>query len=266
MSRIGMENIPENIDERYSKEEKEFLVMCISGSYGAELGDYCEIIVDIIGHVETATGNTSSLKSCITYTNEKFEYLFSKEKIYRIKGRLSESSDDIYVTEIISDNEKNDFLENLLTEYRKEVSVNSEVLGKLILNKDLNQYRTENDIEWCGGKTGFYINADNDDINEFLPVAEEFYKNRREWDRKARKYASEQLTEIAVDWQYQGAEDDEEVVEITEKEFAERLIINDISFNSDGNFKVYYSDDDMFWGHSILVDGNINTGFESAYI
>lgn len=40
MGRIGMENIPERIDELYHKEEKEFLFMCISEDYDYDYNDY----------------------------------------------------------------------------------------------------------------------------------------------------------------------------------------------------------------------------------
>ena len=60
-------------------------------------------------------------------------------------------------------------------------------------------------------------------------------------------------------------EDDEEFVEITEEKFAERMVLNSIGFDENG-FEVFYDDDDMFWGHSILVDGTLENGIEQAYI
>ncbi len=291
MGRIGMKNVPESVNERFHLEEKEFLVMTIGGTHGSHCNgqDYWNKSIDILGYVEIESGRTSNIKSSLNWSVEDYKSDNNFQNggiIYRIKGRLPKLLDgepwvnneyrmsSIYVTEIISDNEKNDFLENLLKEYKKEVSVNSKVLGKLILNKELNRYETESDIEWCGGMVGISISCEDDDINECLPVAEEFYNNRQEWDRKIREYAAEQLTELANDWladEYYEEDDEsdeetEPVHEITEKEFAERIMICDISFDSDRNFTVYYADDDMFWGHSILVDGNIETGFESAEI
>ena len=268
--RIGMENIPEKVDKLFESEEKEFLVMTVNGTYGSQLNgqDYYDKSINILGYIEVESGRTSDIKSRLDWCVKDYTSDDNFEKtgiIYRIKGRLSKKCDNIYITEIVSDNEKNDFLENLLTEYKKEVSVNSEIFGKLILDKELNWYKTESDIEWCGGIAGFSISYEEDNINEILPVAEDFYRNRHEWDRKARKYASESLTELANDWQYQEAEDENEVIEITEKEFAERLEINDISFYSDGNFDIYYADDDMFWGHTVIVSGNIKAGFNEAY-
>lgn len=289
MGRIGMKNVPESVNKRFHSEEKEFLVMTINGASGSYCNgeDYWNKSIDILGYIEIESGRTSNIKSCLDWSVEDFKSDNNFKNggiIYRIKGRLPKLLDgepwinneyrmsSIYVTEIISDNEKNDFLENLLAEYRKEVSVNSKVLGKLILNKDLEQYETENDIEWCGGMVGISI-IEDDEINKCLPIAEDFYNNRQEWDRKIREYAAEQLTELANDWltdEYYSDDDDEEenenFPEITEKEFAERIMICDISFYGDGDFTVYYADDDMFAGHSVVVHGNIETGFESAGI
>ncbi len=36
--------------------------------------------------------------------------------------------------------------------------------------------------------------------------------------------------------------------------------------NPDGDFAAYYDDDDLFWGHVILVEGNINGEISDAYI
>lgn len=295
MGRIGMENVPESVDGNYHKEKKEFLVMTIGETHGSQLNgqDYWDKSIDILGYVETESGRTSSIKSRLSWSVEDYQADNNFQKsgiIYRIKGRLPKLLDGepwvnneyrmsgIYVTEIISDNEKNDFLESLLTEYNKEVSINSEVLGKLILNKELDWYETENNLEWCGEDVEFSISPNGEnDINEFLPVAEEFYKNRQEWDKKLREFSASQLTELANDWlanEYYEEDDEEEesdeeaesFKEITEKEFAERISISGITFYTDGNFEVFYDDDDMFWGHSILIDGNIKTGFESAEI
>lgn len=133
--------------------------------------------------------------------------------------------------------------------------INSEILGKLILNKELEWYKTENNLEWCGKDAEFSINPDGEnDINKFLPLAEEFYKNRQEWDKKLREFAASQLTELANDWAYEEYDEDDEdeesesFKEITEKEFEERISIDGITLYTNGNFNVFCNDDDMFWG------------------
>lgn len=287
MGRIGMEKVPENVDKNFLAEEKEFLVMTVGGTYGSKIGDkdYWNKSIDILGYIEVDTGRTSSIKSSLNWSVEdyKSDNNFKKgDIIYRIKGRLPKLLDgektwlnnehrmsSLYVTEIISENEKNEFLENLLTEYRKEVFINSKIFGKLILDKRLERYETENDVEWCGDNIKISLNSEDDDADEMLAIAEEFYNNRQEWNRKIRNFVAHEMTELANDWlesEYDDESDEETetIHEITEKDFVERITTCDISFDSNGDFSVFYDDDDMFWGHTIIVHGNVKTGLESA--
>ena len=85
----------------------------------------------------------------------------------------------------------------------------------------------------------------------------------REWDDKARKYAAEEMTDNANDW---ALDADENAEEMTKEDFAKRLIISEVCVSGDGNFEIFYDDDDMFWGHVVIVSGNIETGIDDAYI
>lgn len=44
------------------------------------------------------------------------------------------------------------------------------------------------------------------------------------------------------------------------------MTLCELVIEADGDFTVYYSDDDMFYGHSIDVSGNIAYGATSANI
>lgn len=43
---------------------------------------------------------------------------------------------------------------------------------------------------------------------------------------------------------------------ITSKEFAERIRLNTISLFDDGSIEIYFNDEDLFWGHTILASLN----------
>lgn len=42
--------------------------------------------------------------------------------------------------------------------------------------------------------------------------------------------------------------------------------ISELTVSPSGDYEVYYQDDDMFWGHIIIVSGNVETEIEDAYI
>lgn len=54
--------------------------------------------------------------------------------------------------------------------------------------------------------------------------------------------------------------------QMTKEDFAKRLMISKVCVSTDGNFEIFYDDDDMFWGHVVIVSGNIETGIDDAYI
>ena len=81
------------------------------------------------------------------------------------------------------------------------------------------------------------------------------------WDRDMRAFAARQLTELACDWRESA---DEEVPEITEESFARRIELRSIAMDADGSFSAYFDDDDMFFGHCVVVYGTLVDGVTSA--
>ena len=59
---------------------------------------------------------------------------------------------------------------------------------------------------------------------------------------------------------------DDEEDEVTAAEFSSRLRPEGVTVYQDGQFEFFYSDGDLFWGHSIQLKGNIDQGLRSAAI
>ena len=147
------------------------------------------------------------------------------------------------------------------------MKITDELLGEMTFDESLGSF--EGEVEISGQNIYFGISVDdiNDKetvdrlISEFKKFISEFDK----WDKRIREFSAEKLTDNANDWLRDSLEDDEEFVEITEEKFAERMVLNSIGFDENG-FDVYYDDDDMFWGHCILVYGTLENGIEEAEI
>ena len=145
------------------------------------------------------------------------------------------------------------------------MKITDEILGEMTVDEG----DIEGEVEISGQNIYFGISVDdiNDKetvdrlISEFKKFISEFDK----WDKRIREFAAKALTDNANDWLQDSLEDDEEFVEITEEKFAERMVLNSIGFDENG-FDVYYDDDDMFWGHCILVYGTLENGIEEAQI
>ena len=145
------------------------------------------------------------------------------------------------------------------------MTITDEILGEM----NVDGGDIEGEVEINGQKIYFGITVDDTDdketVEKLISKFKKFIADFDKWDKRIREFSAEKLTDNANDWLQDSLEDDEEFVEITEEKFAERMVLNSIGFDENG-FEVFYDDDDMFWGHSILVDGTLENGIEQAYI
>ena len=139
----------------------------------------------------------------------------------------------------------------------------SKILGELVYDKEMDWF--EGEVTWSGTSINLYVGGDSEtELNRNISIAEDIVKNQQKWNDTVRKYAAKQLTELANDWA--DDEEPEEPHEITEQEFAERIDLCGIDIQGDGNYTFWFNDDDMFWGHSVTVYGDMENGCTDAAI
>lgn len=153
----------------------------------------------------------------------------------------------------------------VLKEYEQPVIIEDPVLGEFELNKELNIF--EGAIEWLGNEVSVIIDQDAeeaDSATDGLKRLRDLVDHAADWDQKMRAFAAEKLVELANDWLQDSDEQDPQA--ITAKDFAERIELSELSIAEEGEFSAYYNDDDMFWGHIIIIEGNDDGEFSDAYI
>ena len=154
-------------------------------------------------------------------------------------------------------------LEQILEEYQRVVEFTDELCGCFTLERRFSWFSGE--VDWLGQQCLVSLNCDQEGgetADNALAYFKQIYGNLQEFDKQFRQFAAEKLTKHANDW----LEEEEEDGEITKDSFAERIGISEFVMESDGSYEVYYDDDDMFYGHVILIDGNMDTGMEDADI
>ena len=135
-------------------------------------------------------------------------------------------------------------------------------MGELSLDKDLDIF--EGGISWWGEDidTSLEVDSSSEDTwTAAVAAMKQMMTDQDRWDRDMRAFAARQLTELACDWRESA---DEEVPEITEESFARRIELRSIAMDADGSFSAYFDDDDMFFGHCVVVYGTLVDGVTSA--
>ena len=138
-----------------------------------------------------------------------------------------------------------------------------DVLGELTYDKQIKCF--EGNLSWLGGRIhiSLYVDKDNKSgITKAKKAIKTMVLEQEKWDADLRSFAAKKLTKLACEW----AESDEEAALITEESFAKRISLSLIWATSGGSFTAYLDDDDLFFGHSITVNGSPKKGLLSADI
>lgn len=271
----------DSFEERYEMQEREYLVlMSDEGACGSGSKPYVVAQVYFLAYVDILTNELKNGDGRLSWPveskeAEKREYLkrFKKGTIYHIKARkliddtvsegmLPSYYNNLYVTEVLEEGSTCKVLEEILVEYRKPIIQQDDVLGKLLLDKDLSLF--EGSAIWLGNKIKITLDIDKENKTTWTKARNAMKKllaEQQMWDTAMREFAASELTSLANEWQ---DEEDKDAPDISEKAFAERISIESISMTSGGSFSAYFNDNDMFWGHVVTVDGSLKKGVKYA--
>jgi hypothetical protein len=151
-------------------------------------------------------------------------------------------------------------LTSALRSYKTPVVKRDLVLGELSLNKTVGWY--EGHVAWCGRQVELALPPDGSgDVAAAVATMKSLLQDQSGWKRKNEDYAVNTLLELKNEnWLDEGEE------EVTKEEFASRMVLESIIAYPDGEYEFWYSDGDLFWGHSILVSGDLKSGPNDADI
>ena len=153
------------------------------------------------------------------------------------------------------DSEESDFLKKQAT----PVAFIDEQFGLFELDKSVNNFNGKINYQ------GENIRVALDGEKEYIETFRKLYADFETVLKNAANYAAEELLELANDWgEDDWDEDDGEYVPLTEQDFIERLTLQSIVISEEGTYSLWYDDGDMFWGHAISVDGDLQNGITDA--
>ena len=273
----------ENFEKRFDTIEKEVLVITEGGTSSSRWGEnkLWQASVTVLAVVDVAAGELTEKKCSLNWQMTEAEN--NNGKVFDIKGetiyrlRVQESlpflsfgneeiprGNSLWVRAVLESDCSEARLEQILAEFRKPVILQLDAGEELLLDKSIGLFSGEG--HWNGKECLINMDVDEESsvtAKDALETWKKLIANSQEWDDKARKFAAEEMTDNANDW---ALDADENAEEMTKEDFAKRLMISEVCVSTDGNFEIFYDDDDMFWGHVVIVSGNIETGIDDAYI
>ena len=267
--------------ERTFEEEVREILVLLAGSSGArKRNGFWESAHSYLAYVDCETGALCADEGRLVYPVSDEEYAtggilgcFRDEETYRVTARkkiqheipegVSASEQNRFlIVEVLEEGPSCPALDEVLAEYRRPVVVTDEVLGELTLDKDYDTF--EGVIPWRDEDIDISLEVDSsseDTWTAAVVAMKQMVADQDAWDRDMRTFAARELTQLACEWRESA---DEEVPEITEESFAQRLDLTSIAMDADGSFSAYFEDDDMFFGHCVVVYGSLTDGVASA--
>lgn len=177
-----------------------------------------------------------------------------RDFIIKFRGRVSEDGKRLLLLDLPEPGFDPD-LKAILEEQKKPVTFEEEGLGVFTLNRQVNWF--EANVDWLGTEISLVFDREEDRA-ACVQNAKALLADAAGWDKRVREYAADELVSLANDW----AEDGEEP--ITREQFMERMEPESIEVRADGAFEFWFADGDMFYGHSIHVQGNLTDGPSTA--
>ncbi len=188
-------------------------------------------------------------------TERKLNRLRSKIEPYavvRIRARVGDSPLgghhallEAFVGVDASDAALNHHAEQL----QKPVTFRDPTFGRFTLDRRADWFTAE--VVWDGQAVSLNL-SESSKVREGLKAARELWQNQSEWNHRIRDYAVKELLRLKNDnWL------DEDEAPLTPDEFKNRMTLESITVYPDGSFDFWHDDGDLFFGHSILIRGDL---------
>lgn len=163
----------------------------------------------------------------------------------------------INLSSVVKTGVHNEKLKKVLEKRLKPVIFESDFFGVFILDRAPNWFEVK--AKWIDNEIDLLLSGTLDDLPELELQAITLFNKQNEWDQKFRNKITSDLLELKNEsW----IEEDENP--LTEIEFQGRIKLENLQIHNNGDFQAWYSDGDIFWGHSISLDGNLNGQLDDA--
>ena len=264
-----------NIVEKIEKEKEIIVLINSKGTFVSKITSENESSlvanVELIAYIDCMTNELIKSNSKVEWPittediNKNFIYNIEKYHIYHLKVKELDSNNFLLI-DVLERDLENQLLKDTLKECEQKASVVIEEpdLGKFILDKNLKAFLSK--MNWLNPKKQIDVSLNIGEnsrikalekVGAFFNTLEKLVANKKEWDKKLKIYAAENLIDLANELR-KNLKGMFKFIKIWKWRFIQKIELINLDINPNGEFIATFDDKKLFVGHKIIINGNIN--------
>ena len=261
--------------DKIEKEREIIALINSKGTFTSEITSENKSLLvanaELIAYIDCTTNelhkNKTKIEWLVTVEDSKKNFIYNIEKyhIYRLKVKEADS-DNFLLIDVLERDLKNELLKETLKECEKKAAIVIEEpdLGKFILDKNLKAFLSK--MDWLNPKRQIDVSLNIGEntrikalekVGAFFNTLEKLFVNKKEWDKKLKVYAAENLVDLANELR-KNLKGMFKFVKIWKWRFIGKIELICLDINPNGEFIATFDDKKLFVGHKIVVNGNVN--------
>lgn len=264
-----------NIVEKIEKEKEIIVLINSKGTFASKITSENESSlvanVELIAYIDCMTNELIKSNSKVEWPittediNKNFIYNIEKYHIYHLKVKELDPNNFLLV-DVLERDLENQLLKETLKECEQKAAIVIEEpdLGKFTLDKNLKAFISQ--MDWLNPKKQINVSLNIDEnsrlkalekVGGFFNTLEKLVANKKEWDKKLKIYAAENLIDLANELR-KNLKGMFKFIKIWKWRFIGKIELINLDINPNGGFITTFDDKKLFVGHKIIINGNIN--------
>ena len=264
-----------NIVEKIEKEKEIIVLINSKGTFASKITSENESSlvanVELIAYIDCMTNELIKSNSKVEWPittediNKNFIYNIEKYHIYHLKVKELDPNNFLLV-DVLERDLENQLLKETLKECEQKAAIVIEEpdLGKFTLDKNLKAFISQ--MDWLNPKKQINVSLNIGEnsrikalekVGAFFNTLEKLVANKKEWDKKLKIYAAENLIDLANELR-KNLKGMFKFIKIWKWRFIGKIELINLDINPNGGFIATFDDKKLFVGHKIIINGNIN--------
>ena len=258
------------------KKEKEIIALINSkGTFTSQItSENKNLLVanaELIAYIDCDTNelhkSQAKIEWLVTVEDSKKNFIYNIEKyhIYHLKVKEADT-DNFLLIDVLERDIENEILKKTLKECEQKAAIVIEEpdLGKFVLDKSSKAFLSK--IDWLNSKKQIDISLNIGEntrikalekVGAFFITLEKLVNNKKDWDKKLKIYAAEDLVDLANELR-KNTKGIFNFIKIWKWRFIQRIELIHLDINPNGEFVATFDDGKLFVGHKIILNGNVN--------